>query len=362
MASALRSLRAQWALFSFLGAAALTASAWLLMTACQHALSWGVFAAAAFALQMAFLWLDLPFNKKGERSKLLAAFGPGTWISLLRLLLLSALVAFLAFSRPEGLAGWLPFLICLLFNLGDLLDGYLARVTGTTTQLGERLDLALDGRGVLVAALLAWHYGAAGWWYLLVGFARYLFVFGIWLRERMGLRFTSFENPLRRPLAGVQMGVGTAILAPGLPVELTLLASTLTMLPFLANFSYDWLVGIGWLRKPRKARPRGAAMDWLLLAIRIAIGALRFAISSPLVLLFGVTVFLGLGGRAAAFGLLISAAISMLGVPARLPELALISLGLALLYLGPDRFTLFAANEGWLFRRQGAPLSKRKRA
>jgi CDP-diacylglycerol--glycerol-3-phosphate 3-phosphatidyltransferase len=360
---ALRSLRAQWALFSFLGAAALAASAWLLIAAWEYALSWCLFATAAFALQMAFLWLDLPFNRKSERSTLLAAFGMGSWVSLLRLLLLSALVAFLAFPWPTGAVAWLPFVIYLVFNLGDLLDGYLARITGTSSQLGERLDLALDGRGVLVASLLAWHYGEAGWWYLLVGFARYIFVFGLWLRQRLGLPFISFENPLRRPLAGVQMGVGTAILAPGLPLELTLLASTLTMLPFLANFSYDWFVGIGWLPQPhnapRKTPRRNTALDWLSLAIRVAIGPLLLAISSPFILLLGAAVVLGLGGRLAAFGLLIAVAISTLGDPALFPELAIITLGLALLYLGSGRFTLLATNEGWLLRRQGGSKARR---
>jgi CDP-diacylglycerol--glycerol-3-phosphate 3-phosphatidyltransferase len=361
MAAALRSLRAQWALFLFLGAAALTAVAWLLAAHWQPALQWGLLAVAIFAAQMALLWADLPLNRNKQR-RLSSSFGIGNWVSLLRLLLLSALAAFLAFPWPEGAAAWLPFVICLLFNIGDLLDGYLARVTGTATQLGERLDLALDGRGVLVAALLAWHYGAVGWWYLLVGLARYLFVFGIWLRGRFGLRFTSFENPLRRPLAGVQMGVGTAMLAPGLPAELTLLASTFTMVPFLANFSYDWFVGIGWLHLARSGKNL-LALDWLALAIRLAIGALLFASApAPLVWLLGIAVMLGIGGRAAVFALLIALAVSLLSAPAGPPQLTLIALGLVLLYLGVGRFTLLAINEGWLFRRQGAPRRKARRA
>lgn len=361
MAAALRSLRAQWALFSFLGAVALAASVWLLMTTWQPALSWGFFAAVAFALQMAFLWLDLPFNKPSERRPLLAAFGLGTWVSLLRLLLLSALVAFVAFPQPDGLVGWLPFVVCLFFNVGDLLDGYLARVTGTSTRLGERMDLALDGRGVLVASLLAWHYGTAGWWYLLVGFARYLFVFGIWLRKRLGLHFISFENPLRRPLAGVQMGVGTALLAPGMPIELGLLASTLTMLPFLVNFTYDWLIGIGWMQQSKRPLAARAWLDTLLLALRLAVGLLLYIAAPPLATwLFGLAILFGIGGRLSPFGLLIAMSAGLLNAPTQLPDLALITLGLVLLYLGSGRFTLLGMNEGWLFRRQGERRKPRR--
>jgi CDP-diacylglycerol--glycerol-3-phosphate 3-phosphatidyltransferase len=361
MAPALRSLRAQWALFLFLGAAALAAGAWLLAAHWLPALQWGGLAVAILAAQMTLLWSDLTLNRN-KQGRLSPSFGIGNWVSLLRLLLLSALAAFLAFPWPYGAAAWLPFVVCLLFNIGDLLDGYLARVTGSATKLGERLDLALDGRGVLVAALLAWHYGAVGWWYLLVGLARYLFVFGIWLRGRFGLRFTSFENPLRRPLAGVQMGVGTAMLAPGLPVDLTLLASSLTMIPFLANFSYDWLVGIGWLRQAKSGGP-SSALDWLVLAIRLAIGALLLAAAPPLLVsLFGVAVVLGIGGRAAVFGLLIVLAASLLSAEATSIGLAIIAFGLLLLYFGVGRFTLLAINESWLFRRQGAPRRKPRRA
>jgi CDP-diacylglycerol--glycerol-3-phosphate 3-phosphatidyltransferase len=100
----------------------------------------------------------------------------------------------------------------------------------------------LDGRGLLVASLLVYQNGQVGWWFLLVGAARYVFVFGSWLRRRRGLSVQKLkENLGRRALAGTQMGLTTALLAPVFSPPETTLAAALFMIPFIANFSYDWL-------------------------------------------------------------------------------------------------------------------------
>lgn len=352
---ALGQLRAQWALFLLIGFASI-AGAWLLQGTWLQADVWAAVSTGMFVYQVAVLWFDLPLHA-AKGAALRPRFGAGTWVSLLRLLLLSTLAGFLATVRPEGAAAWLPFAICLVFNVGDLVDGYLARVSSSSTRLGEKLDLDLDGRGVLVASLLAIRYDATGWWYAFVGLARYAYVFGLWLRARRGLAFKQFENPLRRPLAGIQMGVTAALLAPSLPRELPVFASTLSMLPFLGNFLLDWLVGVGWMRYTRFTR--SSVLDAGLLFARVGILALLVLLKPTsdlhlLQLALAGALLLGFGGRLAAFALLVVTAIGLQGQTIYLTDYALVFCGLLLLYMGCGRFVLRAADEAWFFQRQGA--------
>lgn len=348
-------LRRQWFLCVVLSAMLLSL-AWTLW---GLSIIWLALALATLAIQLTVLFFDLPKHASGKR--LTPHFGVGTWLSLLRLVLLSLLAGFLA-GRPSGALAWLPFALALAFNLLDLADGYAARVSKSATTLGEKLDLDLDARGMLLMPLMAVIYGSAGWWYLLVGVARYIYVYGIWLRRRRGQRFAPQPNRLRRPLAGVQMGIGVALLAPGMPTSVGLFITTLTMLPFLANFMYDWLVETGQIAKITKR--------WLPLRVeKIALLLLRVAIflvvlggtlnSSGLALetICAGLLLLGLAGRPLAFVLLLAVGVRLLGQIPQLSDFALLGLGLCLLYLGIGEYSLRKFSEGWVFRRAGEKTS-----
>lgn len=315
---------------------------------------------------MALLWFDLDLNKPPTKTRLLSRFGLGTWLSLLRLLCISLLAGFLFAPLPAGWLAWVPFALNLVCNFTDFSDGYAARVTGSVTRLGEKLDQDLDGRGVLVATLLAFHYGAVGWWFLLVGLARYLWLFGLWLRRRAGLPFYSFPNRLRRPFAGVQMGIGTALFAPSLPHEATFFISSFSMLPFLGNFAYDWLVSVKTFHFYKKDQKRIAdawqkLSSWSLLAVRFLFAALMVArvsqaASDPYLILELAAAFLlllGLGGRPLAFVFLLLTGLRLLGQIVQPADLAALSCGLTLLYLGVGAFSLRNVPETWIFRSLG---------
>ncbi|MCZ7668816.1 MAG: hypothetical protein M5U34_17250 [Chloroflexi bacterium] len=47
--------------------------------------------------------------------------------------------------------------------------------------------MEFDGLGILLVSLLAVWYGQLPGWYLLIGLARYFFVFGLWLRQKRHL-------------------------------------------------------------------------------------------------------------------------------------------------------------------------------
>lgn len=356
---ALDQLRLQWLLSVVLSAAILYA-AW---TGGGLSSSWLGVAFVVLVGQLTILFFDLPKHRIASK-KLATEFGLGTWLSLLRLALLSLLAGFLT-GRPFGILAWLPFALALAFNLLDLADGYAARVSGTTTKLGKKLDLDLDSSGMLLVPLLAVIYGTAGWWYLLVGLARYLYVFGLWLRRRRGLRYAPQPNRLRRPLAGVQMGIGVALLAPGLPVSVGLFISTLTMLPFMANFAYDWLVETKQIRKVSRRWFSSKLENSALLLLRFGLAALIASnlvmqSSSPLLALEAVCaaiLLLGLAGRPAVFVLLLSVGMRLVAQAPQTADFALLGLGLVLLYLGIGKYSLRRFGEAWLFRRAGEKTS-----
>ena len=83
---------------------------------------------------------------------------------------------------------WLVGVLVTVALLTDLVDGRLARATGTTSELGARLDQEADALLILVlSAIVA---ADLGWWVLGIGLARYVF----------GALFT-LVGPLRSPPA-----------------------------------------------------------------------------------------------------------------------------------------------------------------
>ena len=83
---------------------------------------------------------------------------------------------------------WLVGVLVTVALLTDLVDGRLARATGTTSEFGARLDQEADALLILVlSAIVA---ADLGWWVLGIGLARYVF----------GALFT-LVGPLRSPPA-----------------------------------------------------------------------------------------------------------------------------------------------------------------
>lgn len=242
--SALANLRLRWvglALALTLMVAA--GSAWL-FTAWQpvYAFRWSALAAGASIYLLNILWQGLPFNYRIEEKRLLPHFGAGNNLTLVRGILLAALAGFLFSPLPPRELAWLPGLIYTLAATADQFDGYLARRSKQVTQLGEMLDLSLDGLGVLIASVLVVQYGQVPAWYLLVGLARYLFLAGIWLRRRLGKPVYALPtSSTRRPFAGAQMGLMAVVMWPVFSPPFTSLAATLFAIPFLIGFAHDWL-------------------------------------------------------------------------------------------------------------------------
>jgi CDP-diacylglycerol--glycerol-3-phosphate 3-phosphatidyltransferase len=366
--SALKQLQQRWFIFSASSIALLFAiySALAAYWGNQPALHWALLSAAVLLYQLGLHYRDLPQNL--SRRTLLPSFGAGTLLSLARLLCISFMAGFLGLPLPPGVLAWFPFALNLLANASDFFDGYAARVSGHVTQLGEKLDMDLDGRGLLVATLLAFQYGQVAWWFLLVGFARYLFLFGTWLRLRRGQpMFPLQPNPARRAFAGVQMGFATAMLAPILAPPETIFASALFMIPFIANFSYDWLQVSGQLNLVA-ALSRAATDAWrplrhiAPLAIRALVVALLAwrlfnGLSHGIFLAFEtfalLTIALGIAGRVVATLTLIEIGFRLVGQPLLVSDWLLLAACTGLLFLGTGANSLWTPEEHWIHHRAG---------
>ncbi len=187
------------------------------------------------------LWRRLELNHPKGELNILPDIGPGNLLTIFRGMLLMLLAGFIFLPWPPRWFAFLPGLLYAFAALADLFDGYLARISNHQSLLGEELDLSLDGFGLLIASLLLVQYGQVPIWYLLVGMARYLFVGGIWLRNRLNKPvYPLAENPARRPFAGAQMGFAAVVLFPVFSPPGTFLAVVLFAVPFLTGFLLDW--------------------------------------------------------------------------------------------------------------------------
>jgi CDP-diacylglycerol--glycerol-3-phosphate 3-phosphatidyltransferase len=358
-------LRRQWILLAAAFVLLLAAGYWRLAAELPDAWRWLVLAALIGGYQLAVLRADLALNRAaGERLR--PNWGAGTWLSSLRLIALSLLAGFLPIPRPGGELAWLPFWLALVFNVADLFDGYLARKSGGSTLLGAKLDLDLDGRGMLVASLLVVRFGQAGAWFALAGLARYLYVAALWARKRAGRTLAPLaDNPLRRPFAGVEMGVATASLAPVFAPAVTNFVATLTLLPFLSNFVWDWLQvtrhvpAAAFGRAAPRSRSLIAAATLLLraaVAAALLWRAWQFGVTTlagTVDLVAGLYLLLGLAGRPTALIALIATGLRI-GFAAPQPLDTFLLFGLtALAYLGSGPWRLWEPERGLVRSRLG---------
>ena len=203
-----------------------------------------------YALANCHRKLHLNYDPKSKRH--FQTLGIGNRLTIARGLLIGATAGFIG-TDPSTLSKFSVFLPAIFYTvaaIGDALDGYIARVTMQTTQLGSELDNELDAFGLLIAPVLAVLWGKLHFTYLFVSTAFYIFRLGIYSRNHQGKPvYELIPNQFRRRLAGYQMGlVATSLWAP-VPAELTKPVGILLMIPLLIRFLLDWLQISGWIKK-----------------------------------------------------------------------------------------------------------------
>lgn len=222
---------------------------------------WLVLSGVVLAYNLLVLWRHLPTNHRTDETRLLPTLGPGNQLTLVRGLCIGLLAGFLFGSWPSGATAWLIVLLYTITDIADYFDGYLARRANHVTPLGGVLDMEFDGLGTLVVILLAVSFGQLPWWYLGLGLARYLFIFGIWWRRRLGRPiYEMTPSAHRRVFAGFQMGFLSVVLWPILPRPMAVIPGTLFAAATGLGFLRDWMVVSGRLdpNHPRYARFQSA--------------------------------------------------------------------------------------------------------
>jgi CDP-diacylglycerol--glycerol-3-phosphate 3-phosphatidyltransferase len=174
-------------------------------------------------------------------------FGVANSLTLLRGGLYAVVAGFVVVPSTTALA-WVPALCYGAGVVLDKLDGTVARTLGEETDLGERLDMAVDTFGFVVAPLVAVLWGQLPVWYLAISVARYVYLAGIHWRRRRGRPIHDRpDSDLGRYLAGVQMAFITVALVPAVPTELVFTVAPAVLAPSLAVFARDFCYVSGWL-------------------------------------------------------------------------------------------------------------------
>ncbi len=171
--------------------------------------------------------------------------GLANWVTVARGGLFAVVGGFVLVP-PGADVAWVA---ALAYGVGvamDALDGAVARTVGNETDLGERLDMAFDTFGFVVAPLVAVAWGALPAWYLSLSAARYVYRGGLaWRRRRGRPLFDPPDSDVGRYLAGVQMAFLTAALTPVVSRAATLTLAPAVLAPSLLVFVRDYLVVSG---------------------------------------------------------------------------------------------------------------------
>jgi CDP-diacylglycerol---glycerol-3-phosphate 3-phosphatidyltransferase len=244
----LAALRRRWLIVATVTLILLLLSYSWLQDQWPYARRWLLLALPILLYQWLIIWRNLSGNHAPGENRLRSTLGTANIITIGRGFLLVLIAGFLFSPWPQGALGWVPAILYAIVGLSDILDGAVARRTGTSSVMGARLDMAYDGLGLLLIVALGIWYGQLPWWYGLVGLARYLWLLGLWWRRRRGQIIRPLHHSVHRPIwAGIQMGFLSAVLWPIAPAEGVQLAAILVAAPFLLGFWRDWLVVAGYL-------------------------------------------------------------------------------------------------------------------
>ena len=130
--------------------------------------------AAGWAAGLLYLGVSNALLARGLRTHRISRFGWANATTALRSTMVGVVTALVTTSFTEDVS--VPLLMGLTIPALalDAVDGWLARRTGTETDLGARFDMEVDA--FLLLVLSAYVAQDLGWWVLTIGLMRYAFV------------------------------------------------------------------------------------------------------------------------------------------------------------------------------------------
>jgi phosphatidylglycerophosphate synthase len=179
-------------------------------------------------------------------------FGSANVVTTVRSTLVGLITALVATSLVSPISVPLLVGLCVPALALDAVDGWLARRTGSASELGARYDMEVDA--FLLLALSVYVAQAVGVWVLAIGAMRYVFVavgwVFPWFRATLPVRYW---RKVVTAAQGIALTAAASGLLPGIAVAMVALA----LLLLVESFGRDVL----WLVLRRTRRRIGADID-----------------------------------------------------------------------------------------------------
>lgn len=212
-----------------------------------------VLSMAGWCAGLLYLTLSNLLLARGLRTRRVMRFGAANAVTTGRSTLVGLVTALAATSYTDAISIPLLLTLAVVALALDAVDGWVARRTGSASELGARFDMEVDA--FLLLVLSAYVAPTLGWWVLAIGLLRYAFVavgwFVPWMRAPLPPRYW---RKVVTAVAGIALTVAASgIGAPWVGFGVTALALGL----LLESFGRDvvWLVR----RRGRQAGAPGAA-------------------------------------------------------------------------------------------------------
>lgn len=365
-----RSIKHQATLIGLIGILLLFVSFFCIRQYTQlNAIQWLLTAGGVWVYAWWQLWQGLDLNRASARHALYPTLGIANHLSVARGGLIAATSGFLWQPPVNEAIAWIPGVLYTLAAILDRVDGFVARRSNRTSLLGSELDTTYDALGLLIAPLLAFNYGKVHWSFLLVSVAYYFFRWGLYWRHSHNLPiYPLLPNPLRRTLAGFQMGCVALLLLPCFLAPFTTTVALIFMLPILMGFVVDWLVVSGRLTISAYTRIfsqcltsynsiifQPIARTALCIAVLSLVSDNYFstATATYFALLATAMVLLGFAGRIGAITILLLVGLTQGDDTMNALILVIITCGTSVMLLGTGRFSVWQWDDQWVNRRDG---------
>ncbi|RZT78995.1 phosphatidylglycerophosphate synthase [Micromonospora violae] len=202
--------------------------------------------AAGWVAGLAYGMLLCALLSRGMSRSGAGALSPADRVTLSRAVLVGGVTALAADSFGRSAPITLMVVLTSVALALDAVDGYTARRTGTTSELGARFDMEIDSFLVLVLCLYV--APSVGGWVLAIGAMRYVFVAASWVLGWM--RGSLPPRYWRKVVAAIQGVVLTVAMGDALPGPLTTVVLVASLALLVESFGRD----VAWLWTTRHLR------------------------------------------------------------------------------------------------------------
>jgi phosphatidylglycerophosphate synthase len=204
--------------------------------------------AAGWCAGLLYLGVSNALLARGLRRSAAARFGPANATTAVRSTLVGLVTAMVVTSFSAAVS--VPLLLALAVPALalDAVDGWIARRTHTTSEVGARFDMEVDA--FLLLVLSAYLVPQLGWWVLIIGMLRYAFVAVGWMLPWMLATLPPrYWRKVVTAVAGIALAVAASQLMPWwVDYAVTLLALAL----LIESFGRDVI----WLALEHRDAPR----------------------------------------------------------------------------------------------------------